>query len=211
MTASRATLPDAPKVELEKVAETREGEGGFLFLRRTSLRTRGSDATFPYDLVGRRAIDASVMLAHHHEAGEHHVWLRSSLRPPIGLRGDEPEGSPVLWEAPAGLVEPGESPVEAAARELAEELGFHVDQGALVPLGAASYPAPGFVGERHHFFRVVVDPRARKAPAGDGSLVEAGAEVIAIPLRAALEACRRGALPDAKTELALRRLAEVLT
>ena len=215
MTAPRATtLPDTPKVELEIVRETRIGEGGFLELRRTELVTMHDGVRSPpfaYDLVERRALDASVMAAHHTSEGRVWVWLRSSLRPPIGLRRGEAATSAVLWELPAGLIEAGETPRAAAARELAEELGFVVDEAALAPLGPPGFPCPAAIGERHHFFQVEVDPVTRREPQGDGSPVEAGAVIVAIPLAEALAAAKRGELGDEKTELALRRLAEELT
>lgn len=214
MTVLRATLPDPPKVELEMVGETRVGEGGFLSIRRTSLVTISGDERsipFAYDLVDRRALDAAVMVAHHVHDGRVHVWLRSCLRPPVGFRPGEAQASSVLWELPAGLIEPGESPRAAATREIAEELGFTLPEESLAPLGHASYPAPGFIGELHHFFHVAVDPSTRRPPQGDGSPIEAEAEVIAVPLDEVLRACRDGVLRDEKTELALRRLAEVLT
>ena len=213
MTAPRATLPDVPKVELEIVRERRFGEGGFLELRRTELvavHDGQRSPTFAYDLVERRALDACVMAAHHLAQGRVWVWLRSSLRPPIGLRPGEAPSAAVLWELPAGLIEPGETPRAAAARELAEELGFVVAEDALVGLGPSAYPCPGAIGEKHHFFHVTVDPTVRSEPTGDGSPVEAGAQVVAIPLDEALAAARRGDIGDEKTELALRRLAELL-
>jgi ADP-ribose pyrophosphatase len=212
VTEPRVTLPAPPKVELETVSDARLGEGGFLTLRRTTLVTITDgkrSEPFAYDAVDRKALDASVVLAHHVSEGRVWVWLRSCLRPPLALRhAGEEEVAAVMWELCAGLVEPGESARAAAARELAEELGFTRDETALLPLGPASCPAPGFIGELHHYFHVEVDPKTRTEPAGDGSPVEAGAVIATVPLDEALAACRRGDLRDAKTELALRRFAE---
>lgn len=210
-----AILPDAPRVSLEVVRDRSHEREGFLTIQRYDLVVVDGAAksrTFPYDTVGRRALDAAVMVAHYRDAaGTRHVYLRSAVRPPIALRDDgEGAKSPVLWEIAAGLIEPGEAPAAAAARELEEELGFHVDAERMKPLGPRAYPAPGFVGEVHHYFHVEVDPTTRTEPEGDGSPLEESARIVAVPLARVLDACRAGEVADAKTELALRRLAEIL-
>lgn len=187
--------------------------GGFFDVRRLDLVARYPDgaesASFPYDVGAREAIDAVVMAAHYLDGGVRHVYLRSSIRPPCALRPVPPLHDGTLWELPAGLVEPGEDPAACAARELAEELGFVVPASAMQPLGPWTFPAPGIIGERHIYFHVEVDPRTRATPTEDGSALERAAEIITLPVRDAVEHCRSGAIPDAKTELALRRLAEL--
>ncbi|MGW3494205.1 NUDIX domain-containing protein [Streptomyces sp. NPDC001020] len=67
------------------------------------------------------------------------------------------------WELPMGLVEDGEAPAEAAARELEEETGWRA--GSLRPLVRAQ-PAAGITDSRHFVFRTddaawVGDPTER--------------------------------------------------
>ncbi len=167
---------------------------------------------FAYDMCDRASFDAVVVLAHFVRDGVRQVFLRSCVRPPLTFRDltapDDAEGA--LWETVAGLIDPGESPSAAAARELEEELGFTVGGEALAPLGPYAYPAPGIIGERHVYFHVEVDPAARRTPSEDGSALERGAHIVALPLEDALGHARAGRLRDAKTELALRRLEEIL-
>jgi ADP-ribose pyrophosphatase len=56
----------------------------------------------------------------------------------------------LLWELPAGRIDPDETPEEGAARELEEEAGLrpgHMERLALF------YTTPGFCDERMHVFR----------------------------------------------------------
>ena len=57
-----------------------------------------------------------------------------------------------MWMNPGGKPEPGESAVECAAREVAEELGLRLDPARLLPLGEFAAPAANEAG-----FTVVAD------------------------------------------------------
>ncbi|HTV18179.1 MAG TPA: NUDIX domain-containing protein [Polyangiaceae bacterium] len=215
---------ELPQIGLEVTSDiSPESAAGFLRLRRRRLVARYPDGSvspeFTYDEIDRRAIDAVIIAAHFERHGSPWVYLRSALRPPLAFR--DPSRSPVpeagtggLWELPAGLIEPGEQNAsgvfEAARRELEEELGFAIPVSRFRALGASTVPAPGFIAERHFFVSVAVEPDERREPSLDGSALERFGRVIALPLAQGLDLCANGRIEDAKTELGLRRLADVV-
>ncbi len=219
-------LPPLPVVEVDVVEDLSPPQpSGFMRLERRRLRLRYADGTasaaFVHDSVGRAALDAVVIAAHYRDGARRMVFLRTALRPNARLRPAECRPLPekpalgTLWELPAGLVEPdecqrGEPGLAAcAARELEEELGLTVAAAALDRLGPATFPCAGVIGERHHYFAVEVDPAARRTPGEDGSVLEQRALIAALELGEAIALCRRGDIEDSKTEIALRRLAEL--
>jgi len=54
-----------------------------------------------------------------------------------------------LWELPAGRLDPGETPLKAAKRELEEETGYRAKKWKKLVL---FYPSPGYVGEKMTIF-----------------------------------------------------------
>jgi ADP-ribose pyrophosphatase len=219
-------LPPLPAIRLDLLEDVSPDQPpGFLRVVRRRLTATYPDGSvsrpFLYDEVDRSSIDAVVIAAYFRQGGlEPWVYLRSALRPPLVFRDPsrspsaaiDPKGS--IWELPAGLVDAGEQSLpgvrRCASRELAEELGFQVAPDKFVELGPSTFPAPGFIAERHYFFAVEVDPALAAEPGLDGSPLEKGGVVAALPVEAAIALCRDGTITDEKTELGLRRLKELL-
>jgi ADP-ribose pyrophosphatase len=109
-----------------------------------------------------------------------HVTLVRQLREPARQR---------LLELPAGTLEPGEAPLEAARRELAEETGL---VGGVWTEAASFYTTPGFCRERMTLFFAEAVTAGQSAPEPDEEL-----EVVRWPLEEIQT--RIGELEDAKT------------
>jgi ADP-ribose pyrophosphatase len=100
-----------------------------------------------------------------------------------------------LWEIPAGKIDPGESPAETAARELAEEAGLIA--GAWEPLGSC-LTTPGFCDEIIHLFLARELDHVPAQPETHEMI-----EVHWLPYRQALGMVRDGTIRDAKTMLGM--------
>lgn len=102
-----------------------------------------------------------------------------------------------LWELPAGSVDPGETPEQAARRECHEEIGLVPE--TLVRLGAM-FPTPGYCDEEMFFFRASGLAVSDEAAALDE---DEDIEVRTFALRAAREMVRHGEIVDMKTVIGL--------
>jgi ADP-ribose pyrophosphatase len=206
---------------IEILRDETVGQGGFLAVRRVHLRNVRDDGTRsrPYIcdfLVRPKGIDAIVVAVYRRRGATVEVLLRDGLRIPLAV-GRPPEALPVADARPylffrevvAGIVEVddrGEAGLRRrAALEVEEEAGFRVRAEDVRLLGAGTFPSPGAMAER--FWLAAVEVAGEPSVAeGDGSPMEEGAGVAWMELEAAIAACVRGEIEDAKTELTLRRL-----
>ena len=128
--------------------------------------------------IVEHAPGAAVVAVDH--AGQ--VLLVRQLRPAVDA---------ALLELPAGLVDPGETPVDCARRELAEETGYAAS--ALEPL-LSFYTSPGFSTELIHVF-VATDLREGVVAHDE----EEDIELVRLPLEQAIRQVTEGEISDAKT------------
>lgn len=99
-----------------------------------------------------------------------------------------------ICEIPAGMVNTGEEPQNAAARELREETGYVAE---LVPLGFI-YPSPGYTDEIIYIYSAKnAKHTAQKLDDGEFLNYEF------VPLGKVIEMIESGEIADAKTVLAV--------
>lgn len=97
----------------------------------------------------------------------------------------------VIWEIPAGVLEPGEEPEACARRELLEETGASASE---VRHLTTIYTTPGFTDERIHLFLATGLEIAQPDHQPDERI-----EVATRAMSSALEMIRDGEIVDSKT------------
>ncbi len=115
-----------------------------------------------------------------------HVCLIKNFRVAV----DQP-----LIELPAGTLEPPETPLACARRELTEETGFRTDELTEV---TAFFAAPGILDERMHLFvaRNLTEGPPQREP-------DEEIENLIVTFDEAINMLRQGQIQDAKTMVGL--------
>ena len=101
-----------------------------------------------------------------------------------------------LYEIPAGKLDQGEDPMQAAARELEEEAGLRAEKLELLFI---DYPTPGYTNEKIYIYRAYGGVRTQ-SHLDEGEFLD----VEFIPLSRVKEMLKNGEIRDGKTIIALQ-------
>ena len=118
---------------------------------------------------------------------DHSVVMELQYRHPV---------SDYLFEIPAGTLEPGESPLDCAQRELIEETGFQAQE--FIQLGKI-HILPAYSDEEIHVFMAKGLTPARQDLDPDEII-----EVVTYPLEQTIQMIAEGKITDALTILSLQ-------
>lgn len=110
---------------------------------------------------------------------------------------------PMLLEACAGILDPGETPEETARREAEEEVGVRL--GEVRSLGSV-LPSVGTLTECMHLFVAEVTGADRVQDGGGVAHEGEEIEVVELPLKELFAMAKNGRIEDAKTLVIVQRL-----
>ena len=129
------------------------------------------------------------------------VVLGNEMRPGMLAAGDYPFGDALF----AGVIDAGETEMQAAVREMKEEAGLELRDPVLVHPGA--YVSPGGTSEKVAIVFGIVDASAAGGVHGNADESE-DIRTVVLPAAEFIDRARRGEVDDMKTALAAWWLAE---
>ena len=141
-------------------------------------------------LLGDRVIDKEIV-EHQDSVG----IVAVSRRDVILVAQYRHAAGKVLLEIPAGKIEKGEKPRQAAIREMAEEIGY----SGKLELLMKWYLAPGYSTELMHVFVATNLRKIKRGPLDDDENIM----IRKVKLSMALRKCLSGEIQDSKTVAAL--------
>ena len=147
--------------------------------RVTEDEARDSKTGFQISRSVVRHVGSAVMMAVDEEK---RILLVRQYRLPAGK---------YLWELPAGRLDPGEKPLQAAKRELVEETGYKARKWTKL---ASFWVSPGYVAERMTIFRAAELAAGKATPMDDEQI-----ETRWFTRREVREMVAAGKIEDAKT------------
>jgi ADP-ribose pyrophosphatase len=172
---------------------------GFLNLDRAYLRHETPDGAMSPEVMRlnvERGDGAAVLLVNRDEDT---VVLTRQFRYASWERGD---GGSIL-EIPAGTVGPGQAPEDVARKEVAEEVGYRVNDLRFMLM---FYASPGTSTERVLLYCGIVSNGDKVSIGGGLATEHEYIEVVHIRVEEALARLDRGDVTDAKTIIALQLL-----
>jgi ADP-ribose pyrophosphatase len=101
-----------------------------------------------------------------------------------------------IYEIPAGKLSPGEDPLNCAARELEEEVGYRASTFELL---SSIFTAPGFADEVIHIYKATGLTKGRQHLDRDEVL-----EIVEMPLGEAIARIQDGTIRDGKSIVGLQ-------
>jgi len=157
----------------------------------TAVNGQKREAT--HEVLERR--DASVILLHRTDADS--IVLVRQWRIAAVVGGHE---GPLL-EACAGLIDQGETPLQAALREAEEETGYRPAAAEFI---FTIVPSPGVITEKLHLFHASVTAEDRLGAGGGVEHESEDIEIVELPVAEIAAMVNRGQIADAKTLIALQ-------
>jgi ADP-ribose pyrophosphatase len=124
-----------PNIPIPKTLKSKSVYKGYFEIKEELLKLPlGPEKTYSILLTPS---DAAVVLA---ETASGELVLNKEYRPPT---------KNWLYGCPGGSIDEGETPMEAARRELLEETGYDAEEFHLM---GSAYPFPGSCGQQVHYF-----------------------------------------------------------